>query len=555
MIRLPEVRPTLVDRLVGYFDPVRGMQRLRARAGLSIFYSTDGGGYDAGRSDKKSLQRYNPRARSARGDIHPGLGTMRARSRDQEHNNPLASGAIATAVTSIVGSGLTVQPNIDQDLLGMTEEQADAWEQNAARIFSLWADTTECDIEGELVFGQQQELAFRSVLGSGDLLRIRRFLWDADRGAPRSGHLFATKLQFVEADRISNPYLRPDTTNTQAGVQIDDDGRTVGYWVQTTHPGDYLRGITSDTWNLVPARDKKSGHRVASLLFHKRRISQRRGVPYLAPAIEPLKQLERYTEAELMAAVVSAMFTVFVKHEAEADAGPLTGIEGAEDTPTPGTGDLFLGNGLVVDLDAGEDVSIANPARPNAAFDPFVLSVLRQVGVALEIPFEILVKHFQSSYSASRGALLEAWKFFRARRRWLVTSFCQPVYEDVISEAVARGLLTAPGFFENPLIRRAWLGTQWTGDAMPQIDPLKEATAARLKVESGFSTIDRESRELNGSDFLSNHRQRRKEQHMRQAEGLLGGLATQVVVGKTDESDDQSAEDGTEMRLLLRSGG
>lgn len=554
MIRLPEVQPTLVDRIIGYFDPVRGMQRLRARAGLSFFFSTDGGGYDAGRSDKKSLQRYSPRARSARGDIHPGLPTMRARARDQERNNPLASGAVATAVTSTVGSGLSVQPNIDQDVLGLTEEQADAWEQQAARIFSLWADTTECDVEGELVFGQLQELVFRSVLDSGDVLRLRRFLWDAERNLPRPGHQFGTKIQLVEADRISNPYLRQDTATTQAGVQIDGDGRTVGYWVQTTHPGDYLRGIAADTWDLVPARDATSGQRVAALLFHKRRIGQRRGVPYLAPVIEPLKQLERYTEAELMAAVVSAMFTVFVKSDAGADASPLAGIEGADETPESGTGDLFLGNGLVVDLDPGEDVTIANPGRPNAVFDPFVQSILRQVGVALEIPFEVLVKHFQSSYSASRGALLEAWKFFRARRRWLVTSFCQPVYEDVISEAVARGILDAPGFFESPVIRRAWLGTQWTGDAMPQIDPLKEATAAKLKVDSGFSTIDREARELNGSDFLSNHRQRRKEQRMREADGLLGKLSGEVVMTETDKTDDRSKEEGAESRLLLRSG-
>ena len=38
--------------------------------------------------------------------------------------------------------------------------------------------------------------------------------------------------------------------------------------------------------------------------------------PVLAPVMESLKQLGRYTEAELMAAVVSGFFTAFIKSEA-----------------------------------------------------------------------------------------------------------------------------------------------------------------------------------------------------------------------------------------------
>jgi capsid protein len=94
---------------------------------------------------------------------------------------------------------------------------------------------------------------------------------------------------------------------------------------------------------------------------------------------------------------------------------------------------------------------------------PFVMAIYRQVGVQLELPFEILIKHFQSSYSASRGAILEAWKFFRGRRTWLDTHFCTPVYEAVISEAVARGWLEAPGFFDDPFLRQAYLGVTLDG--------------------------------------------------------------------------------------------
>lgn len=563
MISIPSVSPNLIDRVVGYFDPIRGMKRLRARAGLSVLSGRGGGGYDAGKSSSKALQRYNPQSRSASSDIHPGLEKMRARSRDQARNNPLAAGAVNTAVTSTVGSGLACQPAIDQEVLGLEDEEADAWEREAQRIWSAWADTPECDIESELTFGEQQSLVFRSILESGDILRLRRFLWDDAQGRPRRGHTFGTKIQLVEADRVSNPHYQWDTPRIQGGVEVDGDGRTVAYHVLTTHPGDHFSFRAANDWRRVPARSPRTGQRVASLLFDKTRVGQRRGVPYLAPVIESLKQLDRYSEAELMAAVVSAMFTVFVKHEGGLDASPINGITGAEeeDKETPDSdGDTFLGNGAVVDLAPDEDVEIANPGRPNAVFDPFVLSILRQVGVALELPFEVLTKHFQSSYSASRGALLEAWKFYRTRRRRLVTWLCQPCYEDVISEAVARGIIEAPGFFDDPIVRRAWLGTVWTGDAMPQIDPLKEVNAAEKRIDIGVSTIDRESREITGTSFLENHRQRRKEARMREEDGLDKESVGDVQVTETapvdpsEDPDERDRQEEEEQEAMLTAG-
>ena len=122
---------------------------------------------------------------------------------------------------------------------------------------------------------------------------------------------------------------------------------------------------------------------------------------------------------------------------------------------------------------------------------------------------------------------------------------CQPAYEDVIAELVARGLIEAPGFFESPVIRRAWLGSQWTGDAMPQIDPLKEANAAGKRVELGISTRDREARETNGSTFLENHRQLRREEALRAEDGIESAPVATLAGPK--EGDDADA-------LLLTSG-
>jgi capsid protein len=116
--------------------------------------------------------------------------------------------------------------------------------------------------------------------------------------------------------------------------------------------------------------------------------------------------------------------------------------------------------------------------------------------------------------------MLEAWRAFLARRAWLVRQWAQPVYAWVIAEAVARGLLAAPGFFTDPLVRQAWLGCEWTGPVQGQIDPLKEVEAATQRVEQGFSTRQEETAQLTGGDWETKHQQRVKEERLRRDAGL-----------------------------------
>lgn len=168
-------------------------------------------------------------------------------------------------------------------------------------------------------------------------------------------------------------------------------------------------------------------------------------------------------------------------------------------------------------MQPNESIEIADPKRPNQAFDPFVQAVLRQIGVALELPFEILIKHFTASYSAAQAALVEAWKFFSARRRWLAIQFCKPVYDMVISEAVARGILDAPCFFSHPLIREAYLGADWVGPPRGQIDQYKEIRAAEKRIEIGITTLAEETAALTGGDWERKHPQTAKEHMMRKS--------------------------------------
>lgn len=506
--------------------PVTAARRVRIQAS----------GYTGARTDRPQTQNWRPAIGSATTDTVPDLPTLRARSRDLERNAPFARGALNTNVINVVGTGLKVLPHVDREFLGLSEEEADAWERQAQRLFNAWAESEECDITREQDFAGLTSLALLSVLLSGDVLVIRRF-------KRRPGDLFGTKVQLVEADRVCNPQWAPNTDRLIEGVELDEDGAAIAYHVLDHHPGDVfgVGRLSRQTWKRVRAF-ASDGSRIASLLFQRRRPGQPRGVPYLAAVIEALKQLDRYAESELQAAVVSSFFTVFLKTDGAGEAATFAPLVDGEESADR---NITLGPGVVAELGEGEDVTFANPMRPNQAFDSFVTAFLRQIGVGLDLPYEVLVKHFTASYSASRAALLEAWKGFRTLRRWLVGKWCRPWYAAVIGEAVARGLIDAPGFFDHPLIQRAWLGADWTGPSPGQIDPLKEAQAAKLRVEEGFSTRQQETAELTGGDWEANHVQRAKEERMRREAGLdREGTAERAISDRPQP--DREEEEGVE---------
>jgi capsid protein len=129
-----------------------------------------------------------------------------------------------------------------------------------------------------------------------------------------------------------------------------------------------------------------------------------------------------------------------------------------------------------------------------------------QVGAALEIAPEVLLKKFNASFSASKGAINETWKSFTMRRKWFVNDFCQQIYDMWFSEAVAKGRINAPGYFLDPMIAKAYTKATWNGTAQGYLNPVAEVNAAVTRIQNGLSTDEDECAAMNGSDFEDNIR-------------------------------------------------
>lgn len=506
----------LLDRAIETVAPGWAMNRYKSRAMLALAGGYFGAG---GKRSRPGLSNWNPGVADADGDISPDLVDLRAYSRDLARRAPLAIGAINTVVTSVIGTGLSMQPAPDQDYLGLDEAAAKAWQQHVTREWKLWAESTDCDITRTQNLYGLQSLAFRSALESGDVFAI---LPEVER----PGQPYGLAVQLIEADRVCNPDCTANTETLVDGVEMDAAGAPVAYHICRSHPGAFGRRAKGLKWDRVEAFGATTGRRRVLHIFERRRPGQTRGVPYLAGIIEPLKQLTRYTEAEVSAAVNSAAFAVFAKMDREAfselfgDAEQQAYIQSGTswDGTIPQT--VVDTPARVINLLPGEDIVSPDLNRPNVAFDPFVMACLRQIGVALELPFEVLVKHFQSSYSAARAALLDAWRFFRTRRDFMATYFCQPIYTTWLAEGVAIRRIGAPGYFADAAWRNAWSAAVWVGDGPGSIDPLKEIDAAVERIAQGVSTIAAESILFDGVDWETKLKQREREVKARRLAGL-----------------------------------
>lgn len=500
--------PNLLDRVIASVSPATALDRLRARAAYQQFSAFSGTGSDGGPTSPLNT-RWATSPRSADADQVRALPRQRAESRELRATHPIAAGAIQTNISRVVGTGLVPVPEPEIAVLGWTADQAAEWKQQWLREFSLWADSPACDLYGQATFYQWQASVLGGRLESGDCFTLL-----PDAPSTTWEQPYRLRLQLLEADRCGNPSGVMDSDTITAGIRRAPSGAPLQAHIYDRHPGGSNAFTTGNRlagkWISFVG---PSGRR--RVLHHIRatRPEQSRGVPYLAPVIQAIKDLGRYTEAEITAAVISAFYTVFIKQGAGPAPAPVHGLPVTQQAGAPGQ-EVNMGAGMVVGLLPGEEPVFADPSRPNTAYEPFVLGILTFVAVGLHMPRELLLKRFDASYSASRAALLDAWTHFRSERAWLVLSACQPVYETIMAEAVAAGRISAPGFFESALHRWAYTRAAWHGDSQGSLNPKDEVAAYTAAIDARLMTLERAEWELFGTDWHRSFPAKQREQQM-----------------------------------------
>ncbi len=555
----------IIDRVINAVSPGTALKRARARyetinleaqsealeARLKILGTvlppgqdtvTNSGYSHGGASRRRTWAReWDSESGSAKRDIEENRKLLRERSRDLFMSAPLATGAVKSSRTSCIGPGLMPKPKIDYEFLGITQEEANRIQRLIKKEFAIWAESTLCDNNDLNNFYELQQVVFSDWLNNGEEFVLIKY------GKPLKYMPYQLRLSLVEADRVCTEGnydggydgydKKAKNGNTIInGVETDEAGKVVAYHIASRFPGEY--GSGSLKWARVEKRGAKTGNPNILHIFNAERAGQYRGVPFLAPVIQTLKQLTRYTEAEIMAAVVNSLFGIFITTKAgeEIEGFGGNGEEAEEkegDVPGVDEDKIKVGTGTVTFLREGEEVKAVESAHPSNNYDAFVNSMALQIGAALEIAPEVLLKKFSNNFSSSKGALNETWKSFKMYRKWFIDDFCQEVYVLWFNEAVSKGRVNAPGYFDNILVKKAYTNATWNGPAQGHLNPVQEVTAAILKIQNGLSTHEDECTSMNGSDYEDNIRTLKTENTLL-AEAQAGDVARRDKDGGKD---------------------
>lgn len=475
---------------------------------------------------------WSPRRGSADADLLPELPDLRVRQRDLTRNNGVARGIIQTQVDNVVGTGLRLSSRPDYKSLGKPKEWAAEWRRQYEALFQSWWWTNACHAGDTMTGDQMTALQFRSLMDNGEYIALP--MWIDDRGDG-----FSTKLQTIEPDRLSQPNGAMETARFRGGVEFDVYGAPVAYHFKRTHPGDnFIDGMMSG-WERVPRRTAFGRLRVIHG-FDPERSGQSRGKPMLAPVLAQFKQLDRYTNAEIMAAVVNAMVAMTIETPLDHDSiVELFSKDSTAYLKARQEHAVHMQPGTMLPLFPGDKAQAFLPQRPATGFASFVSNVTRIIGVAADLPYELVMKDFsQTNYSSARAALLEAWRSFNRRRDWLGTQWMDPIAWLFLEEMVQAGRIEAPGFYEN---RYAYQRCRWIGPGRGWIDPVKEADASVIRLDNNLSTLEQECAEQ-GLDWEEVIEQRAAEFELAKSFGIdLQGTPRSMQPYGSDAETAQSA--------------
>ncbi|MBP3980866.1 phage portal protein [Acidovorax sp. JG5] len=475
------------------------------------------GSYQSAGQDLATLD-WNPVAASADADLLPDLQTLTARSRDLSRNNGLMGGAMQTMRDNIVGSVLRLSCTPDYRLLGWEREYAREWGNLVEAKFRSWGETTECDASRSLNLLGMTLQALGGAMLNGDSLALPLWL-------PRAGTRWNTRIMTMEADRLSTPVGMEHRADIRGGIEFDTYGAPVAYHILKRHPGDAYGlfgayGARMLEWDRVPAFTAWGRQRVIHL-HDKERTGQSRGRPIVSAVMREFHMAGKYASNELEASLANSLVAAFLESDLDPEsAGALFGQD-----PRAAWGQSVqqaqhirkMKGAAIIPLPVGARVSSFTPGRPNQAFEAFMLASLRHIAAGMNLPYELLLKDFsKTSWSSARASLLEAWRYFHGRRRWLTDYWLRPIYELWFEEAVNAGEIEAPGFYQN---KYAYLRARFIFGGRGWVDPVKEAQAAVIRMNAGLSTLEKECAEQ-GDDYEEVLDQRALERDMKLARGL-----------------------------------
>ncbi len=460
---------------------------------------------------------------SAQDENRYELRLLRTRSREQCRNNPIARRFLGLCDENILGpKGLQLQA---RNMMASGEPDEETNQQIEAG-WCAWGERATCTADGKLSWREFTTAVLEAVARDGEALV------ELIPGYPNA-YGFAVRL--LDVDLLDEEFNRPakdglNGNRVVQGVELDRWGRPVAYHLWTRHPAEQYLSVGDRKRERIPA------DRVLHL-GRTRRVGQVRYEPWLTPVLVPLRMLDEYLNAELVAARTGSENLGFIQ-KGEAAAGP-----DPEDA-TAGSRTFETAKGTIQELALGETFQPWSTNHPNAVLPSFVREIKAQIANGLNVAYASLTGDMsQSNYSSSRLALNGERDRWRIDQQWLAASLCAPVYRVWLRQAVIWQQIRLPG----PVSQ--YTDHEWEPRGFEYVDPEKDIAADLLEVAAGINSLTRVAAGR-GRDFRTVLLERRAELAL--AEELdvplsLGSAspAPPAATGDMPEAEMEDSEDET----------
>ena len=461
---------------------------------------------------------------SADAELNLGLTSMRSRARQMVRDSSYAKRAKSVLVGNVIGTGVGLQAQVSTNRAGLNERVNTDIEE----AFAAWAAADSCHTGGRMHLHDMERAAFGQVFEAGEVLIRMHYSRFGDSKVPLA-------LELIEAERLAHEVAPPGAvtanTDVRMGVEVDQYQRPVAYWIRSIHPGDVRQRANSvDRYERVPASD----------IFHLAivdRWPQTRGEPWLHTALRKIDELNEYTGLEVSAARGSAAyFATITTPESE---NPVT-----DDTESDGKPVMDLEPLTIQELAPGERLDFHAPNRPNAALDPFMRAMLREIAAGAGTSYESLSKDYsQSNYSSSRLALLDDRELFRSLQQWWIRSFRVRLHQRWLQQAVLAGAIPSISVASYATQADKFEAARFKPRGWSWIDPTKEVNAYKEAIKAGLTTLtDVVSATGGGQDFEEVCKTRRTELDLLSQHGLLSDCT--VVEAPPTPAEVPPVDDG-----------
>lgn len=493
----------------------------------------------AGAEKNRITAKSNPRNLSA--DLHllgpNGGDALRAWANELCRQNAYAQGVVDTIVSSVVGVGIrgesTFEPDGREDL--RNEARQRAWER--------WID--HCELSGRYDFYELQQVSQAEMTRAGEvLIRMINVPPTKDRPIP-----FA--LEIIEADRLASDrdtyaIARDGNKRIVRGVEMDDAGTPIAYWIYPDHP----RGVYSFYQEPVRIVADDIIH-----LYRKDRAGQSRGASWFAPVMGVMRDLGTYVDHEMQAAAISACdMTLITTATPLSGPNPGSNEDGVDENDNPLE---FYEAGRVYNLRPGEGVEHINPARPNSNAEPWINLMLRGIAVGTGLSFETVARDYSgTNYSSNRASQLEDRRRFRQWQNYLIRHLCKRVWRRFVEAASLAGHFAFPSMTQIETDFQFYAPMEWHPPTWEWVDPQNEQAASESSIRFHQSTYQIENGRR-GQNYKNTFKQAAKEKQERKALGLLtieemeaeaemmkaqAALMTAQAAQKTANTNAESAE-------------